>query len=104
MKTRTWIIVLGTLALAGLADAWTWALAPEFLRATDLSPIARLFAGYPSGFLLSKVATVALIAGIVWLARGVSPRFEHSALLVVLVGVVYWTIGSGINLATVLAA
>ena len=104
MKTRTWIIVLGTLALAGLADAWTWALAPEFLRATDLSPIARLFAGYPSGFLLSKVATVALIAGIVWLARGVSLRFERGALVVVLVGAAYWTLGAGINLATVLSA
>ena len=41
MRTRTWLVILGALALAGLADAGTFARVPAAIAAYDFSPVAR---------------------------------------------------------------
>ena len=69
MKTRTWVILLGALALAGLADVATLAGTPVWMRSYDVSPVVRAFPDCLAALLVAKAAILVGTLVVIPLAR-----------------------------------
>lgn len=95
--------ILALVALAGLADYFTFALMPAEVRAFDLNPIARFFADIPLVMVAFKIVAVAAIAAMFFMAHrwaafpDAARTASAGAYLAALSAIVLWSLGAYAN-------
>ena len=99
MRTRTWLILFGALAVAGLVDTWTLMLTPLTIRAYDISFVVRTWPDIPLALVAFKLGIVGGGIVVIPLARYIGPRTERFVGGVIIACAALWVGGAWSNVA-----
>ena len=80
---------------AGVADVTTFAMSPDWIKPTDLSPFARAFPDLPIVLLALKIAALGALGLVVRIAH--DRLIDCAAVIAALLNAALWTAGACAN-------